>query len=104
MAKTKTSNEQKKSGKSLFVTHRSSHNKSLADKKLVKEILVDALTHNDIETFQDVLVSYLRTTSKLNLSKRTKIGRTTLYDLIDPEKPFNPTLETIGKIFEELAA
>jgi DNA-binding phage protein len=86
------------------VKHEPSSNKDLANKKLVKEILIEALTHNDMETFQDVLVGYIRTSSKLALSKKTKLGRTTLYDLINPEKPFNPTLDTIGKIFEELAA
>jgi hypothetical protein len=71
---------------------------------VVREILLDALVHNDMGTFQDVLVGYLRTSSKLSLSKKSKIGRTTLYDLMNPEKQFNPTLETIGKIFEDLAA
>jgi len=59
---------------------------------------------NDLEAFQDVLIAYLRISAKAQLSRKTKIGRTTLYDLMDPDKPFNPTLETLGKIFEELAA
>jgi DNA-binding phage protein len=70
----------------------------------VREILLESLAANDLETFQDVLVGYLRATSKLSLSRKTRLGRTTLYDLIDPEKPFNPTLETLGKIFESLQA
>ncbi|MCM0604703.1 MAG: hypothetical protein KA715_01285 [Xanthomonadaceae bacterium] len=84
--------------------HEPSSNKNLANKAVVREILIEALTTNDMDTFQDVLVGYLRTSSKLAMSKKTKIGRTTLYDLMDTEKPFNPTLETIGKIFEDLAA
>lgn len=84
--------------------HKSSSSKELANKKLVREVLIDALTNNDMETFQDVLIGYIRTSSKVELSKKTRLGRTTLYDLIDPDKPFNPTLDTIGKIFEELAA
>lgn len=84
--------------------HEAAASKELLDKKLVREILIEALTHNDMETFQDVLVGYIRTSSKVALSKKTNLGRTTLYDLIDPTKPFNPTLDTIGKIFEELAA
>ncbi len=84
--------------------HKPSSSKGLSDKKLVREILIDALTNNDMDTFQDVLVGYIRTSSKVELSRKTNLGRTTLYDLIDPEKPFNPTLDTIGKIFEELAA
>jgi hypothetical protein len=104
MARIKTSKKQNRSASGSFVVHTDSSNKDLADKKLVKEILIEALTMNDLEVFQDVLVGYLRTSSKLALSRNTRIGRTTLYDLMDPEKPFNPTLETIGKIFQELAS
>ena len=104
MAKTKTSKKLKESGKASFVKHEPSTSKGLLDKKLVREVLIEALTNNDMETFQDVLVGYIRTSSKSALSKKTNLGRTTLYDLIDPDKPFNPTIDTIGKIFEELAA
>jgi len=104
MAKTEISKKQKASGKHSFVKHEPNSNKDLANKKLVREILIDALSQNDMETFQEVLVAYLRTSSKLSLSKNSKIGRTTLYDLMNPKKEFNPTLETLGKIFEDLAA
>lgn len=104
IAKIKTLKKQKKLEKPLFIKHNPSSNNELSNKSLVKKILIEALTANDMETFQDVLVAYLRTTSKLALSEKTQIGRTTLYDLIDPKKPFNPTLNTLGKIFEELAA
>ena len=104
MAKTKTSKKQSESSKTSFLEHKPSLSKELSNKKLVREILIEALTNNDMETFQDVLVGYIRTSSKLALSKKTKLGRTTLYDLIDPNKPFNPTLDTLGKIFEDLAA
>lgn len=76
----------------------------LKDKKKVREVLIEALTMGDMDTFQDVLIGYIRTSSKSALSKDTKLGRRTLYDLIDPDKPFNPTFETLGKIFQELAA
>ena len=104
MAKTKTLKKQKGSEKNSFVRHEASSSPGLADKKLVKKILLESLSNNDMETFHDVLIGYIRTSSKVALSKRTKIGRATLYDLINSEKPFNPTLDTIGKIFEELAA
>ena len=86
------------------MVHTPNESKELANKELVREILIDCLVQNDLGTFQDVLIGYLRTTSKSELSRNAKIGRTTLYDLIDPKKPFNPTLETLGKIFEDLAA
>ena len=104
MAKTKTLKKQKGLEKNSFVKHESSSSSRLADKKLVRKILLESLGNNDMETFHDVLIGYIRTSSKVALSKNAKIGRTTLYDLINPEKPFNPTLDTIGKIFEELAA
>jgi DNA-binding phage protein len=104
MAKTKTLKKQSESKKTSFVKHEPSSSKNLSDKKLVRQVLIEALTRNDMDTFQDVLVAYIRTSSKVALAKKTSLGRTTLYDLIDSEKPFNPTLDTIGKIFEELAA
>ena len=104
MANKKTSKKPKESSTLTFKEYRADQTPELADKKLVKEVLIEALSENDLETFQEVLVAYLRTNSKLNLSRRLEIGRSTLYDLIDPTKPFNPTLETIGKIFQDLAA
>jgi DNA-binding phage protein len=76
----------------------------LKDKKNVRDTLLECLMMNDLDSFQDVLIGYIRTTAKSEFARKTHIGRTTLYDLIDPDKPFNPTLETLGKIFEELAA
>jgi hypothetical protein len=104
MAKIKTSKKRNASVTNSFVKHPFPSNLDLADKKIVREILTEALLANDLEVFQDVLVGYLRTSSKLTLSRNTRIGRTTLYDLMNPEKPFNPTLDTLGKIFAELAA
>ncbi len=104
MDKIKTLKKRKKSEKISYTIHKSSHSKELLDKHLVKQILIEALCENDLETFQDVLVGYIRTSSKTALSQKTNIGRTTLYDLIDSSKSFNPTLETMGKIFKELAA
>jgi DNA-binding phage protein len=75
----------------------------LKDPKLVKEILVEALMTNDLDVFQDVLVAYLRTTSKSKLSAKTKLGRQTLYDLIDEKKEFNPTLSTLASILKSIA-
>ncbi|NDG84811.1 MAG: hypothetical protein EBX52_07220 [Proteobacteria bacterium] len=104
MGKKKTSVEPKGKRKSSFEIHSPYANPDLTDKRIVRAILIEALAEGDLDTFQDVLVGYLRTSSKLGLSRNCGIGRTTLYDLMNPEKPFNPTLETIGKIFEDLAA
>ena len=101
MAKTKTSGRQKNS--SVKLTEHN-YSKNLKDKKLVLDTLLDCLIRNDIESFQDVLVAHLRTVSKSEFARDTKVGRQTLYDLLDEKKPFNPTLSTLGSIFRKLAA
>ena len=78
--------------------------KSLQDPKEVLETLLHCLSINDIEAFQDVLIAFLKYTSKTDLARRTKLGRRTLYDLLDRKKPFNPTISTIGPLLKELAA
>jgi DNA-binding phage protein len=77
--------------------------KSLQNPKEVLETLLHCLSINDIEAFQDVLIAYLMHTSKTDLARKTKLGRRTLYDLLDRKKPFNPTLSTIGPLFKALA-
>jgi DNA-binding phage protein len=70
----------------------------------LKEVLAEALMNNDLETFQDVLTVHIRTVSKSKLAAKTRIGRQTLYDLIDEEKEFNPTLSTLGSILKAIEA
>ena len=76
----------------------------MLDKKYVLETLQHCLTLNDLEAFEDVLLSHLRTVSITKMSRLTKLGRQTFYDILNPRKKFNPTLKTIGAIFKELAA
>ncbi|MBI1861748.1 MAG: hypothetical protein HYR96_12600 [Deltaproteobacteria bacterium] len=80
------------------------YTKTLKDRRLILETLIECLVENDTESFQDVLVAHLRTVSKSKLAVETKLGRQTLYDLLDRNKPFNPTLTTIGSILQSLAA
>ncbi len=110
MAKTTTSTKQKKSSQTtqseasrMNLKKHDVFGAHLKDPKLVKEILVEALMTNDLDVFQDVLVAYLRTTSKSKLAAKTKLGRQTLYDLIDEKKEFNPTLSTLASILESIA-
>ena len=74
----------------------------LLNKKLVAEVLVDCLLKNDVQTFQDVLVSHLRTLSKTDLAKQTGIGRRTLYDLMEG-KNFDPRLSTLSALLSKIA-
>jgi DNA-binding phage protein len=76
----------------------------MANKKVVREALIDALMHDDLDAFRDVFVSYVRYTSKSKLAKKSGLGRQTLYDIMDRSKEFNPNFKTIGAILESLAA
>lgn len=78
--------------------------KLMGNKKVVREALIDALMHDDLDAFRDVFLSYIRYTSKSKLSQKTGLGRQTLYDLQDSSKEFNPNFKTIGAILETLAA
>jgi len=102
MAKTKISTKRKKSSLNSLKEHEVFS--GFKDPKKVKQVLIDALMENDVDTFRDVLVAYLRAHSKTKLSADTGLGRQTIYDLIDESKPFNPTFETLGTILEKLAA
>jgi DNA-binding phage protein len=103
MDKTKTSKKQKKFSIRDLQKH-DPFQGSFADAKVIKEILVQALMEDDIATFEDVLLAHLRATSKSSLAKKTGIGRQTLYDLLNKDKEFNPTLTTLAAILKSIAA
>ncbi|MBK7962471.1 MAG: hypothetical protein IPK04_15550 [Bdellovibrionales bacterium] len=104
MAKTMISAKRKKSSKKLLTIYEPFSSPELKNAKLVMEVLIDALMSNDLATFQDVLIAHLRTVSKSKLATKTKIGRQTLYDLINEDKEFNPTLSTLGSLLKAIAA
>jgi len=76
----------------------------LADKKLVRGVLLDALAEGDLESFREVLRAHLNTVSKLALARTTGLGRRTIYDLLDSSKSFDPRLSTVAALFKDLAA
>ncbi len=41
---------------------------------------------------------------KSKLAIETKLGRQTLYDLLDEEKPFNPGIKTLAPLLKTLEA
>lgn len=65
---------------------------AIRNKQVTRQVLIDALMNDDLDTFRDVLISHLRATSKTELAKDTRLGRQTLYDLMNPDIEFNPTL------------
>ncbi|WP_413294776.1 helix-turn-helix domain-containing protein [Bdellovibrio sp. HCB185ZH] len=101
MDKTKTSKKPKASSKKSL-KHFKPDTAILLNKKLVAETLVECLLRNDIDTFQDVLVSHLRALSKTDLAQKTGLGRRTLYDLIEGKK-FDPRLSTLSAILSKIA-
>ena len=101
MDKAKTSKKPKSSSKKSLKEFKPSTS-LLLNKKLVAEVLVESLLENDIQTFQDVLVSHLRTLSKTELAKQTGLGRRTLYDLIEG-KNFDPRLSTLSALLSKIA-
>jgi DNA-binding phage protein len=101
MDKAKISKKPKASSKKVLKEFKPKQS-LLLDKTLVAEVLVDCLLKNDVQTFQDVLVSHLRALSKTDLAKQTGLGRRTLYDLIEG-KNFDPRLSTLSSLLSKIA-
>lgn len=101
MDKAKTSKKPKTFSKKFLKEFKPSTS-LLLNKKLVAETLVDCLLKNDVQAFQDVLVSHLRTLSKTDLARQTGLGRRTLYDLIEG-KNFDPRLSTLSALLSKIA-
>jgi DNA-binding phage protein len=75
----------------------------LKNSRLVSETLLECIRTGDLDVFRDVLASHIMSTNKLQLSKRTGIGRRTLYDILDPKINFNPELSTVSALIRGLA-
>jgi DNA-binding phage protein len=102
MGKAKISKKQKPSLPRTLTKHKPDA-KLLANKKLVVEVLIDALLTNDLDVFRDVLIAHLRTISKTELAKKTGLGRQTIYDMLDNKK-FDPRLSTLSSILSKIAS
>jgi DNA-binding phage protein len=104
MDKAATSKKPKKSGTKSLKAHVPFTSKELKDAKLVIETLLECIRSGDVESFREVLTAHLMTVNKAGLAKKSGIGRRTLYDLMDPNKEFNPELSTISAVIRSLAA
>ena len=104
MAKTKTSKKPRKSKKNTFTVHVPFTSPGLKDVERVIDTLLDCIREGDIASFREVLVAHLITVNKLELARKSGIGRRTIYDLLDPKKDFNPELNTLTALFQALAA
>lgn len=107
MGKTKILKKQKKSSKKskapLFEVH-DPYSSELLDAGLIKKAVLRALVDGDIETVRDLLIAHLRTVNKSKLAAKSKLGRQTIYDLMDTSKEFNLSVKTLTTILDSLAA
>ncbi len=104
MRKAETSKKQKKSVTKSLKEHAPFTSKELKDSKLVSETLLECIRSGDLGAFREVLISHFMTVNKSAIAKKAGIGRRTLYDLIDPDKEFNPELSTVSAVIRALAA
>ena len=107
MGKGKTSLKRKKSlinSKVYILELHDPYDKKLLDMKLIKKAIWQALVDSDLEAVRDLLIAHLRTVNKTKLAAKTKLGRQTIYDLINDNKEFNPSVKTLSLILANLAA
>ncbi len=76
----------------------------LIDPELLKSILIEAIMEGDMEMLKDAVVGIIRLNKKSDLIKKTKLGRQTLYDLINDKREFNPTIKTLSALLQVFAA
>jgi DNA-binding phage protein len=75
----------------------SSHSKQMS------ELLLNCIRDEDLDSFQNILISFLATLNKSHFAKKAGIGRATLYEMIDPKRNFNPELSTVAAVIRALA-
>ena len=78
--------------------------RELKNSKLVIESLLESIRSGDVDLFREILAAHLMTINKVALAKKAGIGRRTLYDMIDPDRKFNPELTTVSALLKALAA
>ncbi len=108
MAKTEISGKHKrsarKSSKPTLIPHRPHSSSELKTLKAVSEALVDCLSTGDLDTFREVLAAHILTMNKSRLAVQSGLGRRTIYDLLDPQKEFNPSIQTVSSLLRALAS
>ncbi|MEK2644816.1 hypothetical protein [Bdellovibrio sp. BCCA] len=107
MAKAKTLKKQKSSSKKSKPVVLGPHkvlDETKLDKETLKSILAEALIDGDIDMLKDVLITQIRLQNKAELVRKSKLGRQTLYDLIEGKREFNPTVKTLSSLLKAIAA
>lgn len=106
MAKAETSKKQRSSSKKSKAVVLHPHkvlDTDILDRETLKVILIEALLDGDFETLKDVLVTQIRIQNKAEIVRKSKLGRQTLYDLIDGKREFNPTVKTLSSLLKAIA-
>jgi DNA-binding phage protein len=104
MAKATTSKKQKRSKPIYLTAYEPFTSPGLGDPKLVIETLLECIVEGDLNSFREVLGSYLVRVNKADFAKKSRLSRRTLYSLMDMKKPFNPELSTVSAILKSIAA
>ncbi|MDX8431157.1 MAG: hypothetical protein SNF33_05065 [Candidatus Algichlamydia australiensis] len=69
--------------------------KELLNEKFVSRVIWECLKDGDAEGVIEVIETYLETLNKSELSNKTNLSRSTVYNTI---KSRNPTLKTLAKL------
>lgn len=106
MAKKEISKKLSKSGANMksLKKHKPFSDPALRSREAISEALADCLLYGDIQAFREVLASHIIACDKTALAKKSKVGRRTIYDILDFEKPFNPGILTLSSIVKAIAA
>jgi DNA-binding phage protein len=104
MAKIATSKKPKKSARKYLRVFVPFSSPEMRDPHFVNEVLLDCIKDGDVDSFRNVLFSFLMTANKAELARKSGIGRRTLYDLIDTKKKFNPELSTVIAVMHAMVA
>ena len=103
MAKTKILKKPKRSIKNTLIPYKFNQ-KLFTHRHEVREVLLESLAMGDIETFRDVLIAFLKAQSMTEFSKKSGLGRQTIYDMLKKPQEFDPQVSTVAKIMTALAA
>lgn len=88
----------------FLMVHEAFTSDELKDSQLVIDTLLECIKTGDIDSFREVLTAHLLTVNKVKFAKKSGLGRRTIYDLINPDRKFNPELTTVSALIKAIAA
>lgn len=74
----------------------------LRNKEFIFTVLLECLIAEDLLTFQKVLRAHVDAVCKMDLARKSKISRRTLYRMLSSRG--NPTLKSVSKVLHALYA